>query len=131
MEIDNQIFEETSKDKFRKQPIYLLHYPKGIEIEKSDGTIRNIDENYYQIEHLCSSSPGSSGGPLIYLRNQKIIGIHKGAANKGKEYNYGTFLKLPIKEFNGILTQINNLNAKSYDDNRKYIAKNNNIQIII
>ncbi len=34
------------------------------------------------------------------MKNQKVIGIHKGAAHKGKEYNYGTYLKLPIEEFN-------------------------------
>ena len=61
------------------------------------------------MEHFCSSSPGSSGGPFLYLRNQKVIWIHKDAANKGKEYNYGTFLKLPIEKFNEILTQNNNL----------------------
>ena len=102
----------------------MLHYPKGIEIEKSDGIIKSINEDHYQMEHFCSSSPGSSGGPLFYLRNQKVIGIHKGAAIKGKEFNYGTFLKLPIEEFNEILAQNNNLNGKYYDDNSKSIAKN-------
>ena len=126
LERDSQIFEEKSKDKFRKRAIYVLYYPKGIDIEKYDGTISNIDENYYQMEHFCSSSPGSSGGPLFYLKNQKVIGIHKGEAKKGKEYNYGTFLKLPIEEFNEILTQNSNLNEKTYDDNSKSIARNIN-----
>ena len=31
--IDNEIFEETSVENFNKKPIYLLHYPKGIEIK--------------------------------------------------------------------------------------------------
>ena len=106
----------------------MLHYPKGIEIEKYDGTIRNIDENDYQMEHFCSSSPGSSGGPLFYLRNQKLIGIHKGAAIKGKEYNYGTFLKLPIEEFNEILSQNTNLKEKADNEISISIISYSNIK---
>ena len=58
MEIDNQIFGKNSYEKYIRQLIYLQHYPKGIEVEKSDGILGNIDENYKQIQHFCSSSPG-------------------------------------------------------------------------
>ena len=30
-----------------------------------------------------------------------MIGIHKGGAENGKNYNLGTLLKLPIEEFKG------------------------------
>ena len=124
LEIDNQIFEKNSYEKYIRQPIYLLHYPKGIEVEKSDGILGNIDENYEQIQHFCSSSPGSSGGPIINLKNQKVIGIHKGAARQGKDYNYGTYLKLPIEEFNKIF---NSKEKDNKDNNNKKIDnfKNN------
>ena len=122
LEIDNQIFEQNSYEKYRKQPIYLLHYPKGIEVEKSDGIIGIIDENNEEIKHYCSTSPGSSGAPIINLKNQKVIGIHKGAPTKGEEYNYGTYLKLPIEEFNEFLNQkeINNSkNNVNCEENKK------------
>jgi len=124
LEINNQIFEKDSYEKYRKQPIYLLHYPKGIEVEKADGTIGSIDENSEQIQHYCSTSPGSSGAPIINLKNQKVIGIHKGAAPQGKKYNYGTYLKLPIEEFNELLNQKEKDN-KDIDKNEINSSKNN------
>ena len=46
---------------------------------------------------------GSSGSPILNLKNNKLIGIHKqGALN----YNIATFLNGPIKEFINI--NINN-----------------------
>ena len=139
LEIDNQIFEQNSHEKYRKQPIYLLHYPKGIEVEKADGTIGSIDENGEQIQHYCSTSPGSSGAPIINLKNQKVIGIHKGAATKGKKFNYGTYLKLPIEEFNELLNQKekdnkdidkNEINSSKYNENsQKNIKKIKNKEL--
>lgn len=51
LEIDNEIFEGIPNEKFDKKPIYLLHYPKGIEIKKADGLIKNINNENYTI-HL-------------------------------------------------------------------------------
>ena len=53
----------------------------------------------YTIYHLCSTEAGSSGCPIIILINFKIIGIHKGSKSE-KNYNLGTLIKIPIKEFN-------------------------------
>ena len=58
--------------------------------------IRNISEDNNTIEHLIYTEKGSSGGPLIFLSNHKVIGIHKG--NK-KTCNVGTFLKEPLIQF--------------------------------
>ena len=73
--------------------MYLLHYPKGICIKKSEGIIKCIKEDNYNIEHLCDSSSGSSGGPLLNFINFKVIGIHKGGAREGRNWNVGTFLR--------------------------------------
>jgi hypothetical protein len=97
-DIDKEIFKENPNDIFRNKQIYLLHYPKGEQMVFSNGIIKNIYEDNYTIQHLCDSSGGSSGGPLINT-NYQVIGIHKGGAENGKNYNLGTLLKLPIEEF--------------------------------
>ena len=76
--------------------IYLLHYPKGNKMEYSIGLIKNIDD--YTIRHLCDSSGGSSGAPIINSMNFQVIGIHIGGAVRGN-YNLGTLLKEPLLKF--------------------------------
>ena len=96
-DIDKQIFKENSNELFRNMNIYLLHYPKGNRMQYSIGLIKNIDD--YTIRHLCDSSGGSSGAPIINSMNFQVIGIHKGAAERGN-YNLGTLLKEPLLKFN-------------------------------
>ena len=43
MEIDKNIFEDNSKEKFRNSHIYSLHYPKGREMDFSVGLIKDIN----------------------------------------------------------------------------------------
>ena len=78
LEIDDLIFKENIKEELKEKSIYLLHYPNGAEAEYSQGTIKSIGLDNYTIEHLCDSSPGSSGSPILTLDNNKLIGIHKG-----------------------------------------------------
>ena len=94
-DIDNIIFNENSNEIFKNKQIYLLHYPKGKQMEYSVGLIKNI--NNYTIEHLCDTNYGSSGSPIINSINFQIIGIHKGAGLENN--NIGTFLKIPIIKF--------------------------------
>jgi len=63
----------------------------------SNGVIKRINEDNYNIEHLCSTKPGASGCPIINLNNNRVIGIHKGADIKN--WNVGTFIKDPIIKF--------------------------------
>jgi hypothetical protein len=98
MDIDKDIFEENYNEKYRNTQIYLLHYPKGKQMECSVGLIKDI--NGYIIRHLCDSSGGSSGGPIINSYDYKIIGIHiGGAAETAENYNFGTFLKEPLEKY--------------------------------
>ena len=98
-DLDRQIFEENSYEIFRNTQIYLLHYPKGIEMETSNGVIKSISIDNQEIQHLCDTSGGSSGSPIINKDNFKVIGIHKGGAEGAKNYNLGTLLKGPIEQF--------------------------------
>ena len=98
-EIDKQIFNENPNEIFKNKNIYLLHYPKGKEMDFSLGLIKSIND--YTIKHTCDSNSGSSGGPIINSLFQ-VIGIHKGGDIKGKNFNLGTLLKEPLEQFNKI-----------------------------
>ena len=98
--------------------------------------INNIDEeDNYTIRHLCDSSSGSSGAPIISSSYQ-VIGIHKGAAEGAKNYNFGTFLNEPIEKFKNnkienkkeIINnnELNNEN-KELKNNEKENIKNNEL----
>ena len=65
----------------------------------SQGTIKYIYDDFYNIDHVCDSDPGSSGGPLINLVDYKVIGIHKGGALGSKNLNLGSIIKEPIEEY--------------------------------
>ena len=114
--IKNQDYNWKNKD------IYLLHYPKGKEMNFSLGKIKNIvvDDNLSEIQHLCDSDHGSSGGPLINSENYRVIGIHKGGAKK-YNFNCGTLLKEPIIEFTNQIKNKNNNNNKIKENKNKEI----------
>ena len=99
LEIDDQIFNDNPNDIYRGKTIYLIGYPKGGKPKNANGLIKDINENTYDIRHFCRSEPGSSGCPILNLNNNRVIGIHKGAAKKGQNWNLGTLLKEPIKDF--------------------------------
>ena len=73
-----------------------MHYPKGDKACISYGIIDKIDK--FNIYHFCSTEIGSSGAPILNLMNNKIIAIHKGSSLRFN-WNKGTFLSYPIKEF--------------------------------
>ena len=100
LEIDDNIFE-NSEQAYKNELIYILHYPgkdKKAQISYSEKGIEKLDE--YDIKHYCSTYNGSSGSPILSAATNEIIGIHRGTYDrkKGKEYNYGTFLKYPLNE---------------------------------
>ena len=63
----------------------------------SYGTILNLEE--FTIHHLCSTYWGSTGSPILDLRNNKVIGMHT-QYNRELKNNIGTFLFYLIKDFN-------------------------------
>ena len=92
LELDDQIFRDNINDIYRGKSIYLIGYPKGGNAKYSDGLVKGIDENNYDIRHLCRSNPGSSGCPIINLNNNRVIGIHKGGGKGGQNWNIGILL---------------------------------------
>ena len=100
LEIDEQIFEKKGIQEFIHKSVYLLHYPNGEKAENSQGEIKSMALDGYNIQHLCSSSNGSSGSPILFFENHKVMGIHKGGEKKDVNWNLGTLLRLPIEKFN-------------------------------
>ena len=123
IEIDKDIYKDNFKEIFNKKSIYLLHYPKGKEICESREMLMNISEDNYTIIHCCDSDNGSSGGPLINLKNNKVIGIHKGFNGK---VNIGSILREPIDIFYQQLKNNNKINNNTNKDKLQILNKNNN-----
>ena len=101
LEIDNNIFVDNSELSYKNESIYILHNPNGGKVSISYGYgLEKLDE--YDIKHICNTDLCSSGGPIISLVTNKVIGIHKGHINKNgiNKHNIGTFLKFPLNELN-------------------------------
>ena len=99
LEIDENIFKYDSVNNYKNEGIYILHYPMAEEAKVSKG--KGIEKvNDYDIKHFCHTEPGSSGGPILSKKTNKVIGIHKGSKTKyGKsDYNLGTFLRHPLAQ---------------------------------
>ena len=96
LEIDENIFKYDSVNNDKNEGIYILHYPMAEEAKVSKG--KGIEKvNDYDIKHFCHTEPGSSGGPILSKKTNKVIGIHKDTIRNGL-YNIGTFLKDPLDD---------------------------------
>ena len=94
LDIDDKILEIDCK----RTSIYILHYPKNKRLV-SYGLMNNIS-NGKKINHYCNTEKGSSGSPILSLNNFKVIGVHYGGFEKKFKFNFGTFIKYAINEFN-------------------------------
>ena len=98
--IANDINNVNINRDFKHKLLYILQYPNG-QLSLSFGILSDIYEdkkNEFNFNHKCSTEYGSSGAPILNLDNNKIIGIHK-EGNKPNNYNIGTFINYPIKDF--------------------------------
>ena len=113
LEFDDNIFCDSLKG---YESLYILHYPNDQNAAVSYGKVLVYDENKYDIQHKYNTSSCSSGGPILNLLTNKVIGIHKGCIQKNGEvkYNIGISLKDCLEEIknknNKINNQINNNN---------------------
>ena len=117
IEIDNNIINnlELNKDKiiqkykdiYSNESIYLLNYMNGKNVLVSYGLIIEINGDK-GIMHKCNTDNGSSGSPILSLKNNKLIGVHYGSLDKF-QYNLGTLIIYAIIEFNKIEYKINEI----------------------
>ena len=119
LEVDYDEYE-APLEQFKKNQIYLIHYPKSKNVCKSLGEINDIAENDLTIRHTCATDSGSSGSPIIKLNNLKVIGIHKGSLDT-INFNIGTFIKGPIEKFNEIHKKVSEVSRPGLFTFLKYI----------
>ena len=100
LELDDNILNdiiknENENDDYIDKTFYIIQYPKG-ELSVSYGILLKIyEDKRYKFIHKCCTEEGSSGSPILTLKN-KIIGIHTGGNKLNK---FGTLLSYPIKDF--------------------------------
>ena len=111
--IDPKINNENFDKEFSMKDVYII----GNIYYFTTGKIWNISLDSYLIKHKCSTQSGMSGSPIINLSNYKVIGVHKGA--DPKEFNLGTFISKPIKEFNEKFSNLKD-NVKEKINNIKF-----------
>ena len=152
LELDKNIMieEDYINKTYTDESIYTLHYPKGDNIVASFGLIKGI--NNPKINHSCCTEEGSSGAPILSLKNLNVVGIHFGF-KQGFKFNQGTIIKYAIIELNKIKKKkilqedynksfplnannnlFNNMNInyiKSDNDQKERIIKYENSQAII
>jgi len=95
LELGDNLFKANEKVFYEGKSIYIIQYPNGKDVCVSYGILNRI--NNFNIIHTCSTDSGSSGSPILNLKNNKVIGIHKGHPDYTKNFNYGTFIKISIK----------------------------------
>jgi len=109
-----------------KQEINVLQYPKG----KSSfciGTLKekSMEYNKEDILYSCTTSEGSSGGPILNRTNYKVIGIHKGSEGDGKSLKVGTLMEYIIPEFENSDINKSKLKLKDREKGAKINCLNN------
>ena len=72
--IDDNIYNDNSETFYKNKSIYILHYPNNGKSSVSYGYgIEQINE--HDIKHKCKIESSSSGGPILNLETNKIIGF--------------------------------------------------------
>ena len=139
---ENMIDEKALNDIYINESIYILHYNKGQNIFTSFGLIKGINKN--KIKHSCCTEYGSSGAPIIALKDFKVVGIHYGF-NERLKLNEGAFINSVILELrkyksDNILQEDNdtlfqmNVNYNLFNNNvneKEIIIEDENSQLIL
>ena len=118
LELDDKLFNKNSKNEY--ESMYILHYQNSQSAAVSYGKPIKYDLNYkYDIQHKCDTSPGSSGGPVLNILTNKVIGILKGCIqNKDRiKYSILTFLKDPLEQIKNKDNKDNNINNQINNNN--------------
>ena len=68
LELDDELSEE-----YIDKTIYIIQYPEG-ELSVSYGILNNICiDKKYNFNHKCSTKGGSSGSPILNIKNNNWI----------------------------------------------------------
>ena len=70
---------------FDNKSIVITQFPKGGDLQFSEGKIKSINFYKYEFSHLASTLNGSSGSPIFLKDSIKVLGIHKQCNTKKKK----------------------------------------------
>ena len=102
LELDESIINDimnndNRNEHFIDETFYAIQYPQG-ELSVSYGILDKIfQDKKHKFAHRCSTKGGSSGSPILNMKN-KVVGIHVQGEIR-KNHNIGIFLNYPIKDF--------------------------------
>lgn len=77
-------------ERYKKEDVFIMQHPLGGNLHYASGKIEKLIKDF-QFEHSVDTNYGSSGSPVILIKNSMVIGIHK-KRNKKKTNNIGTFI---------------------------------------
>ena len=131
LELDD--FENITSN-YDEKDVYLLQYRYGKEICVSPGKLKKSDEGKIIskertkeiIFHNCSSDGGSQGGPLINIKNHKVVGIHRGYS-LNRKINFGFLIKESLEKFHNIIDNKKPNNKSSLLENKSCNIEFSNI----
>ena len=92
---------------YSNESIYILNYAKDKDIAVSYGKLTHL--NNANIFNQCKIKEDSSGSPILWTNNQKLLGIHN---NNSKKYRKGNLLIYSIYEFSKIKYNLLLINKK-------------------
>ena len=116
LELDKSLFIQGSESIYTSEKsIYIIQYPNSKKASVSYAILSHINDN--QIKHKCSTEYGSSGSPILNLKTNQVIGVHKGHDNHN--YNLGTFLKGHIIKLNNGMKTIGEIKNNHFNNNEK------------
>ena len=124
LKLDDNLLKDDDPKKFyeTENSIYIIQYPKEACVSYS--ILKNIDNN--EIKHVCCTESGSSGSPILSLKTNKVIGVHK-AGKDHFNFNSGIFFGYIIKKLSDEMKIIKEI--KKDEDNNNIIQEmlNNNL----
>lgn len=114
LEIDEEIIQNKEDlDIYENFGIYALHYPND-KVLVSYGMTKSFNDKFFL--HNCNTEKGSSGCPILLLKSNKVIGIHRGAF-KNNNTKKATLIEYVISEFcqkAKIINKISKVNTNYY-----------------
>lgn len=112
LEIENELFN-SNKEIINSKNIYIMQHLKIGNPSISYGKISSITGN--NIEYSCTTEYDSTGGPILLIKNFKIIGMHSQRVNSNS--GKGVFIYDAIDLFNKKYNQSMNKKIKSKEEN--------------
>ena len=111
-EDDIQNFLKINNEPYKiKEEIYSYQYAGGVELGFSFGKLLDKKEN--ELNYDVGTKEGSSGSPVLLMKNSKVIGLHcKGLIGPYEKINSGIPIEIIINKisFMKCTYEVNNLN---------------------